>query len=52
MTSAYLFKHFNFISVYNSLFGNLSYYKCLCSNASNYLKMMHKRFLKYVSKHK
>ena len=50
MTSVYLSKHFNFINVYNSLFSNLSYYKYLCSNASKYLKMMLKCFLKYTLK--
>ena len=52
MTSVYLSKHFNFISVYNGLFRNFSYYKCLSNNASKHLKIMYKRFLKYVSKHK
>ena len=52
MTIAYLFKYFNFISSYNDFFSNFSYYKCLSSNASKHLKMMHKRFLKYASKHK
>ena len=52
ITSVYLSKHFNFISVYNNIFSNFSYYKCLCSNASKHLKMMHKDFLKYVSKYK
>ena len=34
MASIYLSKHFNFISIYNGLFNNLSYYKCLCNDAS------------------
>ena len=38
MTSVFLFKHFNFISVYDSFFSNFSYYKYLCSNAFNHLK--------------
>ena len=46
MTSDYLSKHFNFISVYNGLFSHFNYYKSLCSDASKYIKMMHKRFLK------
>ena len=37
MTSAYLFKHFNFISSYDGHFNNLNRYKCLCSNATNIL---------------
>ena len=52
MTSVYLFKHFNFISSYDGIFSNFSYYKCLYSNVSKYFKMMSKCFLKYVSKHK
>ena len=51
ITSVYLLKYFNVISVYNDIFNNFSCYKCLCSNASKYLKIMHKRFLKYASKH-
>ena len=46
MASAYLSKHFNFISAYDGLFSYFSYYKCVCSDASKHLKMMHKRFLK------
>ena len=52
MINGYLSKYFNFISAYNDIFSNFSYYKCLSNNASKHLKMMHKRFLKYVSKHK
>ena len=52
MISTYLFKHFNFINVYDGIFNNFSCYKCLGSNASKYLKIMHKSFLKYASKHK
>ena len=52
MTSAYLSKHYNFVSVYDGIFSNFSYYKCLCSNASKHFKMMHKHFLKYPLKHK
>ena len=44
MINVYLSKHYNFISAYNGIFSNLSYYKCLCSNASKHLKMMHERF--------
>ena len=36
MTSAYLFKHFNFISSYDDLFSHFNFYKCLCSNASKH----------------
>ena len=50
MTSAYLFKHFNFLSVYDSIFSIFSYYTSLCINASKHLKIVHKRFLKYASK--
>ena len=49
MENAYLSKHFNFISVYNDLFRNFNYYKCLYSDASKHFKMIFKRFLKYVS---
>ena len=52
MINGYLSKYFNFISAYNDIFSNFSYYKCLSNNASKHLKMMHKCFLKYVSKHK
>ena len=52
MASAYLSYHFNFISIYDDIFSNFSYYKCLCNNISKYLKIMYKRILKYVSKHK
>ena len=52
ITNAYLSKYFNFISAYNDFFSNLSNYKCLNSNASKHLKIMHKRFFKYVFKHK
>ena len=41
MTSAYLSRHLNFISTYDGLFSNFSYYKCLYSNASKHLEMMH-----------
>ena len=34
--SAHLFKHFNFINVYDGLF---SYYKCLCSNTFKHPKI-------------
>ena len=44
MTSAYLSKHFNFISVYDGIFSNFNYYKCLCNNAPKHFKMMHKAF--------
>ena len=44
MTSVNLFKHFNFISAYDDIFCNFSCYKCLYSNASKHLKIMHKRF--------
>ena len=50
MISAYLFKHFNFINVYG-IFSNFIYHKCLCSKISKHLKIMHKCFLKYASKH-
>ena len=52
MTNAYLYKYFNFISVYNDIFSNLSYYKYLNSNTYKQLKMMHKSFLKFVFKYK
>ena len=52
MTSVYLSNHFNFISIYDGLFNNFNYYKCLCSNAFKHLKMMYKHFLKYVFEHK
>ena len=39
MTNTYLSKHFNFISPYDVPFSNLSYYKCLCSNASKHFKI-------------
>ena len=52
MISAYLSRHLNFISAYDGLFSNFSYYKCLYSNASKHLKMMHKCILKYTFKHK
>ena len=52
MISVYLSKHLKFISVYDDIFNNFSYYKCLGSDASKYLKMIRKHFLKYVSKHK
>ena len=52
MTSVYLFKDFNFISDYDGLFSNFNCYKCLCSNASKHLKIIHKRFLKYAYKYK
>ena len=38
MANAYLFKHFNFISFYDSLFNNFNLYKCLCSNTFKLLK--------------
>ena len=44
MTNAYLSKHFNCINVYNGLFSNFNYYKCLSSNASKHCKMIYKRF--------
>ena len=50
--SVYLFKHLNFISIYDCLFSNFSYYKCLCINTSKHVKIMQKHFLKYASKHK
>ena len=52
MTSVYLSKHFNFISVYNGLFSNFSCYKYLFSNGSKHFKIMNECFLKYTSKHK
>ena len=42
MANSYLFKHFNLISVYDGLFSNFNRYKCLCSNASKHLKILHK----------
>ena len=53
MTSAYLYKYFNFLSAYDDFFfNNFSYYKCLCSNISKHLKIIHKHFLKYTFKYK
>ena len=52
MISVYLSKYFKFKSAYNCGFSNFIYYKCLNSNASKYLKIMYKHFLKYASKHK
>ena len=52
MICVYLFKHFNFISVYDGIFSNFSCYKYLCSNKSKHLKIIHKSFLKYAYKHK
>ena len=50
MTSAYLYKYFNFISVYDDIFSNFNCYKYLCGNASKHLKIMHKFFLNMYSK--
>ena len=52
MTNVYLFKHFNFISSYDDLFGNFNCYKCLYSNVSKHFKIMYKHFLKIASKYK
>ena len=38
MTSAYLFKHFNFISSYDDFFSNFNCYKCLIIMHPNTLK--------------
>ena len=32
LISAYLSKHFNFISIYDGIFSNFNCFKCLCSN--------------------